>query len=229
MDSRAAPLIEREITILEALGDKKNLTVSYGNMAHIQFIIGALHAAASNFRRSIELSKENQEERDEASVHEALGHLLSYCGAWDEVDKELTKSWELALNQEATQGQSLIWSDRAECVLLMARDPVKLKNGDTIVIGDDTFEVIHTPGHTPGSICLYSKVSKSLFSGDTIFSYGSFGRYDFPEGDFNQLKNSIEKIAKLDILNIYPGHEIIVEGDGNKHMKMTLQNIRSLF
>lgn len=113
----------------------------------------------------------------------------------------------------------------------MPRVPVdvKLKNGDTIVIGDDTFEVIHTPGHTPGSICLYSKVSKSLFSGDTIFSYGSFGRYDFPEGDFNQLKNSIEKIAKLDILNIYPGHEIIVEGDGNKHMKMTLQNIRSLF
>jgi hydroxyacylglutathione hydrolase len=105
---------------------------------------------------------------------------------------------------------------------------VKLKNGDMLKIGDEDFEVIHTPGHSPGSLCLYGKKIKSLFSGDTIFSYGSFGRYDFPEGDFNQLKNSIEKIAKLDILNIYPGHDIIVEGDGNKHINMTLQNIRSL-
>jgi len=105
---------------------------------------------------------------------------------------------------------------------------VKLKDADTIKIGDEIFEVIPTPGHTPGGMCLYSKKSKSLFSGDTIFSYGSFGRYDFPEGDFIQLKNSIEKLAKLDILNIYPGHETVVEGDGNKHIKMTLQNIRSL-
>jgi hydroxyacylglutathione hydrolase len=105
---------------------------------------------------------------------------------------------------------------------------VKLKNADEIKIGDEIFGVIHTPGHTPGGLCLYSNKSKSLFSGDTIFSYGSFGRYDFPEGDAVQLKNSIERLAKLDILNIYPGHEIVVEGDGNKHMKMTLKNIRSM-
>jgi glyoxylase-like metal-dependent hydrolase (beta-lactamase superfamily II) len=96
-------------------------------------------------------------------------------------------------------------------------------------IGEEIFEVIHTPGHTPGGLCLYSKKSKSLFSGDTIFSYGSFGRYDFPEGDFVELKNSIERLAEFDVLNIYPGHEIVVEGDGNKHMKMSLQNIRSMF
>lgn len=105
---------------------------------------------------------------------------------------------------------------------------VKLKNADKIKIGDEIFEVIHTPGHTPGGLCLYGNKSKSLFSGDTVFSYGSFGRYDFPEGDVIQLKDSIERCAKLDILNIYPGHEIVVEGDGNNHMKMTLKNIRSM-
>ena len=106
---------------------------------------------------------------------------------------------------------------------------VKLKNGEVVKIGDEVFEVIHTPGHTPGSLCLYSKKIKSLFSGDTVFSNGSFGRYDFHEGDAYQLKNSIEKLSKLDILNIYPGHEIVVERDGNKHMNMTLENIRSMF
>lgn len=105
---------------------------------------------------------------------------------------------------------------------------IKIEEGDELKIGDEEFKVIHTPGHTPGSICLYSKDSKTLFSGDTVFPNGYFGRYDFPGGDADQLKNSIEKLAKLNIENIYPGHETIVEGDGKKHMNMTLQNIRNI-
>jgi glyoxylase-like metal-dependent hydrolase (beta-lactamase superfamily II) len=105
---------------------------------------------------------------------------------------------------------------------------VKLNEGDTIVIGDETFEVFHTPGHTSGSMCLYSKTSKSLFSGDTVFSHGSFGRYDLPGGDLDLLRKSIERLAKLDIVNLYPGHETVVEGDGNRHMKMTLKNTEYL-
>lgn len=102
----------------------------------------------------------------------------------------------------------------------------KLKDGDKIKIGDEDFIVISTPGHTPGCICLYSKESKTLFSGDTVFPYGSFGRYDFPEGSLKQLKESIERLSKLDISNIYPGHESTIEGNGNKNMKMTLENVR---
>ena len=105
---------------------------------------------------------------------------------------------------------------------------IKLKDGNTIIVGDETFDVLHTPGHTPGCICLYSKTSKSLISGDTVFSHGSFGRYDFPGGDAYLLKQSIERLAKLDIINLYPGHESIVEGDGKKHMNMVLRSIRSL-
>jgi len=101
---------------------------------------------------------------------------------------------------------------------------VKLKEKDILKIGDETFDVLHTPGHTPGCICLYSKKSKTLFSGDTVFAHGSFGRYDFPGGSVKQLRQSIERLAKLDIVNLYPGHESVVEGDGNKHMKATLEN-----
>jgi glyoxylase-like metal-dependent hydrolase (beta-lactamase superfamily II) len=104
---------------------------------------------------------------------------------------------------------------------------VKLKDGDTVIVGDEKFEVLHTPGHTPGSMCLYSKASKTLISGDTIFSGGWFGRYDFPSGDKHLLRQSIERLAKLDVVNLYPGHEPIVEGDGRKHMMMVLENIRS--
>ena len=105
---------------------------------------------------------------------------------------------------------------------------VRLLDGDTINIGDDTFEVIHTPGHTPGSMCFYSKASKSLISGDTIFAYGSFGRYDFPSGDPVLLRQSIEKLAELDVENLYPGHELYVEGEGKEHMAMVLESIRYL-
>ncbi len=105
---------------------------------------------------------------------------------------------------------------------------VKLKDGDKIMVGDESFKVLHTPGHTPGSLCLHSETSKSLISGDTIFSYGSFGRYDFPGGDADLLRQSIERLAKLDVVNLYPGHESIVEGDGKKHMNMVLKNIRSI-
>lgn len=101
---------------------------------------------------------------------------------------------------------------------------VKLKGGEILEIGDEEFNVLHTPGHTPGCICLYSEKSKTLFSGDTVFAYGSFGRYDFPGGDAKQLRKSIERLAALDVLNLYPGHNTIVEGDANKHMKAALYN-----
>lgn len=105
---------------------------------------------------------------------------------------------------------------------------VKLKDRDKINAGDSEFEILFTPGHSPGSICLYDNISKSLISGDTIFSYGSFGRFDFPGGNLKLLKKSIEELASLDVYNLYPGHELFIEKEGNKHIKMTLNNITSI-
>lgn len=101
---------------------------------------------------------------------------------------------------------------------------IKIDNKDEIQIGDEKWLVLYTPGHSPGSISLYEKNSKSLISGDTIFAYGSFGRYDLPGGNPHLLKKSINRISELDIENLYPGHENVIKGDAKKHIEKTLQN-----
>ena len=92
---------------------------------------------------------------------------------------------------------------------------MKLKEGDVLNIGGMELEVIHTPGHTPGSICLYNRKDGILFTGDTIFANG-VGRTDLPGGDPNALRESIEKLKKLDVKIILPGHgEPVLENAKN--------------
>ena len=81
-----------------------------------------------------------------------------------------------------------------------------LKEGD-VDLGRDGFkvQVILTPGHSPGSVCLYLPDTKILITGDVIF-YMSVGRTDFPGGDTIMLKNSIEKLSGLDVEYLVPGH-----------------------
>lgn len=72
---------------------------------------------------------------------------------------------------------------------------VLLKNGDTVAVGKETLTVIETPGHTVGSIVLDS--GELLFSGDTVFAGGGYGRYDLPGGDGALLANSIKNIMMI--------------------------------
>ncbi|MDH3358135.1 MAG: MBL fold metallo-hydrolase [Desulfobacteraceae bacterium] len=87
-------------------------------------------------------------------------------------------------------------------------DPVdiKLKDGDVLEVGTLNIEVIHTPGHTPGSVCY--RVGENLFTGDTLF-VGAAGRTDLTGGSLNTLIQSIEK--KLIVLPkrtiVWPGHD----------------------
>lgn len=78
-------------------------------------------------------------------------------------------------------------------------------DGDTLAFGRETLTIIHTPGHTPGGICLYAR--PNLFSGDTLFA-GGVGRTDFPGGSTRQLLVSIkEKLLTLPPETIvWPGH-----------------------
>ena len=70
-----------------------------------------------------------------------------------------------------------------------------LNEGDELKLGDKTLKVLHTPGHSPGSIVLYSPEGKVAVVGDLIFK-GSIGRYDLPKSSYQQLKNSILKVLK---------------------------------
>jgi glyoxylase-like metal-dependent hydrolase (beta-lactamase superfamily II) len=105
---------------------------------------------------------------------------------------------------------------------------VPLIGGEQLTLGDHAFEVLVTPGHSIGSLCFYSKKRQVLFSGDTIFADGGFGRYDFPGGDFNTLLNSIERLATLEVKSLFPGHGPIVEQHGKDHVLKALSSIRSL-
>lgn len=80
-----------------------------------------------------------------------------------------------------------------------------IDEGDAISVGTITFKVIHTPGHTPGGISLHA--DGYLFVGDTLFA-GSVGRTDFPGGDFDTLRSSIQdKLFELgDEVQVFTGH-----------------------
>lgn len=76
--------------------------------------------------------------------------------------------------------------------------------GDTLPLGELAVEVLHTPGHTGGSVCL--RVGTALFTGDTLFA-GSMGRVDLPGAQPDRMLPSLARLAKLDgDFDVYPGH-----------------------
>lgn len=78
-------------------------------------------------------------------------------------------------------------------------------DGDKILVGETEFRVMSTPGHTEGSVCYLS--DEVIFTGDTLFAGGSYGRYDLPTGNFEKLRNSLNNLLSLDgSLKIYSGH-----------------------
>jgi hydroxyacylglutathione hydrolase len=114
--------------------------------------------------------------------------------------------------------------DRATAAVMFGRSlkgmkvDKKLEEGDKI----SNFEVIHTPGHTKGGICLYN--GETLISGDTVFADGGFGRMDIG-GDVNDMKESIKRLSNMDVQNLLPGHGPWVK-DGSTHIKMAYDMLK---
>lgn len=81
-----------------------------------------------------------------------------------------------------------------------------LTDGAALTGGGLTAEVLSTPGHTPGSVCLHFKADNLLLTGDTLFA-GSCGRTDFPGGSMPEMQKSLARLAKLDPKTaVVPGH-----------------------
>ena len=83
-----------------------------------------------------------------------------------------------------------------------------LAQSDRVTAGSITAEVLHTPGHTEGSICLYFPAERKLIAGDTLFA-GSIGRTDLPGGSFEKIIDSLH-----DKLLALPDHTVVVPGHG---------------
>jgi len=135
-------------------------------------------------------------------THSHIDHIISMDEIREKLDAKVFvhKDDATSLPDPWRNGSKLFGLDKT-----FKPADVFLKDGDIINIGDLKVEIIHTPGHTPGGICI--KVNDNIFTGDTLFRM-SIGRTDLGNGDQDDLMNSIkEKLMKLDDKTmVYPGH-----------------------
>jgi glyoxylase-like metal-dependent hydrolase (beta-lactamase superfamily II) len=98
-----------------------------------------------------------------------------------------------------------------------------LREGDVLEIGETKLRVLHTPGHSPGSVALLT--TDAVFVGDTLFA-GSIGRYDLPGGSLEQLMNSIKtKLLVLpDSTKVFSGHGPVTTIGEERRNNMFLQD-----
>lgn len=120
---------------------------------------------------------------------------------------------------------SVLFGERPPTV----KPTIVYEEGDKIGVGNgEHLEVIHTPGHSRGSMCLYEPVSKSLFSGDTVFPGGGFGRMDFEGSEPDKMLGSIEKLTKLDVKTLYSGHGAPEGRDGNTQIMASYRMLKMM-
>ncbi|GBD95285.1 MAG TPA: MBL fold metallo-hydrolase [Nitrospirae bacterium] len=125
----------------------------------------------------------------------AAGDIKKETGAKILMHKEDIQTYEAAKDQAAFWGYDLDDIPQPDGFI---------EEGDTIQAGNLSFKVLHTPGHSPGGICLYGE--GIVVTGDTIFQ-GSVGRTDFPGGSIEELKKSFRRLIELpEETKIFPGH-----------------------
>jgi len=130
-----------------------------------------------------------------------LKYIILTHSHWDHAFSALKMRYE-------TKAKILMHREEKELVSFKIDN--LLEEGEEIKIGNIILKVIHTPGHTKGSICLIDE--NFIFTGDTIFKDG-YGRTDLPGGSQEDLKNSLEKLKKFlkPGIKVYPGHGEIFE------------------
>ncbi len=135
------------------------------------------------------------------------GHADHICGVNDHLGdfpnaKVVAYEGEKAMLGDARMNQSAMFGTPQT-----VDADIWVKDGDELTVGNATLQFFHTPGHTPGGMCIYIASEHVLFSGDTLFCQ-SIGRTDFPGGSFKDLADAIH--TKLFVLpddtTVLPGH-----------------------
>jgi len=125
----------------------------------------------------------------------AIGDIKKATGARVMIHKDDTETYGMA------KEQAVLWGFNVDD---LPEPDGFLNDGDEIKAGGMVFRVMHSPGHSPGGICLYGE--GVLFSGDTMFQ-GSIGRTDFPGGSIDKLKESFKRLIELpDDTRVFSGH-----------------------
>ena len=87
----------------------------------------------------------------------------------------------------------------------------KLDGDENLVLGGTSWEVIHIPGHSPGSVGLYDRSKKILIPGDVVYADYAIGRFDLHGANGSELKNSLLQLGELEVNTLLPGHNRIVQ------------------
>jgi hydroxyacylglutathione hydrolase len=136
--------------------------------------------------------------------------IVSTHGHWDHIGDNAVVAEHTgaeiavhALDRERLTDPQPLW---APFEIVPSVPAVDLAEGGLIRFGDVRLRVLHTPGHTEGSVCLLAEDEALLYSGDTLFS-GGWGRVDLPGGDPADMATSIARLAALeDHVGVFPGH-----------------------
>ena len=128
------------------------------------------------------------------------------------------------LDDEYTDGP-LCMADECGYPFAPFRADRLLEEGDTVTFADETMTVLHTPGHTPGSVCFLHAEERVLFSGDTLFCLTA-GRTDFPRGSRDDLMQSLRRLRDLDgDYTVYPGHERATRLDAERNRNFFMRRL----
>ena len=122
-----------------------------------------------------------------------------------------------------SSGDDVTTAARAFGKIFPKLDVKPLKEGDVLDLGDVKLKVIHTPGHSICSIALHDSQTNTLIPGDTVYTDGGIGRWDLPTGNYEELLESLRRLAKMDIKNLYPGHGPFSENEGARHIELGLK------
>lgn len=149
------------------------------------------------------IEKENINLRYIVLTHAHFDHI----GACEKIRQKFNVPIVICAGEEVLLGNSKNNLSNMIGKTIEIKEDIVLKDNDIFKFGEKLyFNVIKTPGHTPGGMCIYFKEDNILFSGDTLF-YGSVGRTDFPYGNSSDLIKSLEKLKQLpDDTVVYPGH-----------------------
>jgi len=105
----------------------------------------------------------------------------------------------------------------------------ELVDGDSVQLGNDAYEVLHTPGHKDDHVCLYAPEPEILFAGDLVFANGGFGRTDLEEGSRRLLIESIERVYERvgdSLAELHTGHGPSVTTNPSHDIELALQAAR---
>jgi len=142
-----------------------------------------------------------------------ITHIVNTHGHWDHIAENLPlrKSSGAKVVIHKDDGHYLLNPTSLLFELPFTIEPIKpdgyLADNQVLEVGSLKFIILHTPGHTPGGVCLYEANENVLFTGDTLFA-GSVGRTDLPGGDWETLLESLkERLLPLpDATRVFPGH-----------------------